>query len=86
LCRFKACLAAQVDPVFKPFEGENPVAYVVSKNLHRRHLTASQRTLIAKQMASGAWGGDRSKVDKSTLSGEHVIAEVNRIAAENLIE
>lgn len=54
--RFKACRAAGVAPVFQPFEGEDPVAFVVSKNLHRRHLTTSQRGAIANEMAQLSHG------------------------------
>ena len=49
--RYKACVAADVPPTFMPFTGDRDEAYcyVVSKNLHRRHLTNVQRAfLVAK--------------------------------------
>src|SRR5262249_35238899 len=47
--RYRACLAAGVEPVFTPFRGDDPVAFVISANIRRRHLTAEQRRdLIAK--------------------------------------
>lgn len=44
--RYAACLKAGVKPVFTNYTGANPVAYVLSQNLHRRHLTAGQQAAI----------------------------------------
>lgn len=45
--RYAACLAAGVDPRFTTFDGPDALAFVLAKNLHRRHLTASQRATLA---------------------------------------
>ncbi|MEX2650361.1 MAG: ParB N-terminal domain-containing protein [Alphaproteobacteria bacterium] len=51
--RFEACRRAGLAPATVPWDGAGTVeAFVVSRNLHRRHLTASQRTLIAAQLAT----------------------------------
>jgi len=44
--RYDACLAAGVEPVFVSFEYDDPVAFVLSNNLHRRHLSAGQQAAI----------------------------------------
>ena len=44
--RFMACEAAGVEPTFVPFLGENPLAFVISTNLRRRHLNESQRAMV----------------------------------------
>lgn len=41
--RYRACEQARVKCVTVKHDGSDPVAFVLSRNLHRRHLTASQR-------------------------------------------
>ena len=49
--RFEACEAVGVDPVFVEWDGDDsPTQYVISKNLQRRHLSASQRAAIAYEL------------------------------------
>lgn len=50
--RLAACMIAQVEPVYEKFIGsdEDKLAYVVSANLHRRHLTTSQKAMIASKL------------------------------------
>ncbi len=50
--RARACEAAGVTPFFKPFEGDDPVAYVVDLNLKRRHLNDDQRRMVAAKLAN----------------------------------
>ena len=50
--RFKACQLAEVDPVFDNYQGDDPLGYVLSLNLHRRHLTSSQRAALAAEIAN----------------------------------
>lgn len=47
--RHRACIEVEVEPPhFKTWNGEGSlVSFVVSMNLHRRHLTSSQRAVIA---------------------------------------
>ena len=44
--RYRACELAGVAPRFEAWRGEEPTAYVLSENLHRRHLTVSQIAAI----------------------------------------
>src|SRR5690349_6175265 len=46
--RYRACEAAGVKPHFRQWDGTGSlVAFVVSLNLKRRHLTAAQRAMVA---------------------------------------
>jgi transposase-like protein len=48
--RHRACLASGVAPVFQNFSGTDPVAYVLSANIHRRHLTNEQRLRLVDEV------------------------------------
>lgn len=44
--RLAACQMAGIEPKFRAFAGEDPVAFVLSANLHRRHLSPGQQAVI----------------------------------------
>jgi N6-adenosine-specific RNA methylase IME4/ParB-like chromosome segregation protein Spo0J len=50
--RHRACEAAGIEPRFLEFDGDDPLAFVLSLNLHRRHLSESQRSLVASRLAN----------------------------------
>lgn len=53
--RYRAALAAGVfdaDHDVHLFDGEDPLGWVLSKNLHRRHLSESQRAMVAARIAN----------------------------------
>jgi len=52
--RFEACRAAGIEPRFVEWSenGASLTCYVLSKNLHRRHLTTGQKAEIAIEAAS----------------------------------
>jgi hypothetical protein len=48
--RLKACQIAGVEPVFETFSGKDPVSYILSLNVTRRHLTKAQAAMAAAMM------------------------------------
>jgi ParB-like chromosome segregation protein Spo0J len=54
--RFAACKLVKLTPKLIPYDGKDPLAFVLSKNLHRRHLTESQRAMVAAKLAGGNHG------------------------------
>src|SRR5262245_24000688 len=50
--RYRACQELGREPITSVWDGKGtPEAFVISKNLHRRHLKESQRAMIAKKLA-----------------------------------
>jgi len=48
--RYRACIEAGVEPSVMKFGGGNLVSYVLSANLHRRHLLPGQHAAIVSSM------------------------------------
>lgn len=68
--RFKACELAEVDPKIEQFTGTDPLNFVVSMNLKRRHLNESQRAMIAAKIANMHRGGDRKSDQTANLPND----------------
>ena len=71
--RFKACQEVGVKPVFRDYEGDNPTAFIISLNLKRRHLSESQRAMVAAKLANV------TKADAGRMGAEvsHGLASAN---------
>jgi ParB-like chromosome segregation protein Spo0J len=68
--RYRACREAGSDPKFRTFEGKDVelVPFVVSLNVHRRHLNESQRAMVAEKIANARQGERRDLVEISTMT------------------
>lgn len=89
--RYRACLAAGIEPRFEAWRtnGVSLTKWVISKNLHRRHLTSSQRAACAldslpwlekeaaerKRVLSGSWARDTETADLEMDEVVQIIAQ-----------
>jgi ParB-like chromosome segregation protein Spo0J len=50
--RYRACQHLGRDVVTRDYVGTDPIGFVLSVNLHRRHLNTSQRAMVAAKLTS----------------------------------
>lgn len=55
--RQKSCFERDVDPKYQEYKGKDPLGFVISKNMARRHLSESQRALVAAKLITAKKGG-----------------------------
>lgn len=87
--RYRACMEAGVDPRFQVWLDtgkQSLIQFVVSLNVHRRHLNEAQRAMIAAKIANSAGGGyrrsdEREADDRVNVHGDEI---TNDQAAELL--
>jgi hypothetical protein len=48
--RYNACKSGGVLPKFVEFQGDDPALFVISQNINRRHLSITERVMLAKQL------------------------------------
>lgn len=66
--RSMACRLVGVKPVTKQVSPDDPVAYVLSLNLHRRHLTPSQKSMVAARARDRYDKQAKERMTKGTKS------------------
>ena len=57
--RYKACKELGLPPTTKMYDGDDPVGFIVSANLHRRHLSESQRAMVAAKLVTTKLGDNQ---------------------------
>jgi len=86
--RYRACMELGIDPTLRPWDGQGLATdYVLSQNLHRRHLDKSQRAAVAVQ-AEAMREAERKAEERQEAHGhtapgrkktlEEIIPQVNR--------
>jgi hypothetical protein len=63
--RYRACQQIGLEPKTERYDGDDPLAFVISRNLRRRHLNESQRALVAARLANIEHGGKRHPPDQA---------------------
>ena len=83
--RYRASKAAGVDCPLRTFDGSDPVAFVISLNLKRRHLSESQRAMVAAKLANLSDGqrADRRSANLPTLPGVQPVAPITQAEASD---
>lgn len=62
-----ACKLAGIEPLYTDFGGADPVSFVLSKNLHRRHLSESQRAMAAAMIVDWERGINQTTAGAANL-------------------
>ena len=66
-----ACEFAVVKPTARDLDGEDPTAYVLSANIHRRHMTKGQRAMAVAMIYPGG-SGKGANPKNLGFSGEYL--------------
>ncbi len=79
--RLRACELADVEPVIEHYSGAlAPEAFVLSKNLHRRHLSESQRALVGAKLCKNSDKSSREVAKLLNVSHTTVCAATKVLA------
>jgi ParB-like nuclease domain len=80
--RYRACIEAGTETTYRPFTGDDPLGYVISLNLRRRHLDESQRAMVAGKLANLRDGQRKSAppIGEGAVSQSDAAALLNRQA------
>lgn len=76
--RYDACETLGIECAAREYEGADPVGFVVSLNLHRRHLGESQRAMVAANIASLPVGANQHRsIDLPSASQQQAAEMLN---------
>jgi ParB-like chromosome segregation protein Spo0J len=64
--RYLACQKLGREIQVKDYAGDDPIGFVLSANLHRRHLNESQRAMVAAKLTSLAVGANQHTKGQGT--------------------
>lgn len=78
--RWRACEKAGVEPKTKEYRGKDPLGFVISLNLKRRHLDESQRAMVAARLATMKQGArtDIASIDAKSQAEAAELLNVSR--------
>jgi len=73
--RYRACIEAGIEPTFEQFSGGNLVAFVLSANLHRRHMSPGQQAAIVSSAQDWAKAQAVGKPKSGNVAGLDRVAD-----------
>jgi hypothetical protein len=82
--RQRACLESSTPLRTVPYDGDDPLAFVISANLHRRHLDESQRSLVAKKLANWKLGHNQHTAGSANLQTQANAAKLLNVSVRSL--
>jgi hypothetical protein len=82
--RYLACLKAKVRPLFQKFTQIDPVRWCLSLNLHRRHLTTSQRAAIAAELATLPQGARTDLASNEARMSQQQAADIMTVSRSSV--
>ena len=68
--RFRACQSIGIEPKFVEYDGDDPEAFVISKNKKRRHLSATQLAAWGAKLDALPRGGQKGNVNAAARKNE----------------
>jgi hypothetical protein len=82
--RYRACLETGIEPSLKDYEGTDPLGFVISMNLRRRHLNETQRAMVAAKIATMSQGArtDLSPIDERSQKNAATRLNVGKRSVE----
>lgn len=91
--RYRASIEAGVPCKFTEYTGQDATAFVISLNLHRRHLSEAQRAMVAAKLANMVVGGKeansanlRNSVSQATAASMLNVSERSVTSAKKVID
>lgn len=80
--RYLACVTVKVEPEFREYTGTDALAFVLSLNVHRRHLTESQRAMAAAKIATLSKGSNQHTA--RAASSQRQAAEAMHVSTDSV--
>jgi len=82
--RFKAITELGIKPNLSEYEGDNPLQYVMSTNLKRRHLTDSQKAIVGRRYVKyySILAKERQRMGKELVPDPESIGQARDKAGE----
>ena len=86
--RHMACVHLNVKPKFKIYEGDDRdlIKFVISLNLHRRHLNESQRARVAAKIEQYKHGGSRIQDANLHLASREEAANLLNVSPRSVAQ
>jgi hypothetical protein len=83
--RARACAEVGEEPIAAEFKGDDTLGYVISRNLRRRHLNASQRAMAAARTANLPGRGRPGKIAPIGAISQDQAAEMFSVSRRSLV-